>query len=153
MNEKPKRKESAMTPIIKVILIVAVATVIGCGVCFAGFFGILNTLLAPVTEVGDAFMTSLKDEDYYEAFNQLSYNLKSQSENPQRLESLVLEYDASPDGWNFNSRSVRNEFGDLSGTVRFKNGERADIVVRLQMEDGIWRITYFEFGRLSSEEL
>ena len=115
MDEKPKRKNSSPTPTVKLVLIIAVSMIVGCGVCFAGFFGILHALLAPVTEVADTFMTSMRDEDYYEAFNQLSYNLKSQSENPQRLESLVLEYTAEPDAWNFTNRSVENNYGELSG--------------------------------------
>lgn len=153
MDEKPKRKNSSPTPTVKLVLIIAVSMIVGCGVCFAGFFGILHALLAPVTEVADTFMTSMRDEDYYEAFNQLSYNLKSQSENPQRLESLVLEYTAEPDAWNFTNRSVENNYGELSGNVRLKNGEQISIWIRLQMEDGIWRVTYFEWGRFSSENL
>jgi|GEM_PF-1924209 len=153
MNEKPKREQPFHISVIRVAVIATVATVIGCGACFAIFFGVLNTLIAPITEVSDAFMTSLKDEDYYEAFNQLSFNLKSQSENPQRLESLVLEYDATPDAWNFNSQNISNTDGELSGTVRLKNGERLPIMIRLQLENEIWQVTYFEWGRLSSEDL
>lgn len=154
MNDKPKRKESASTPIIRVIAIVIVATVVGCGGCFAVFFGVLNTLLEPVTTEADIFLDAISDRDYEMAFEQLSFGLQARADNsPQRLGTLVLEYGAEPESWNFNNRSVENSFGELAGQVTLASGDKVPILLRLQLENDVWRVTYFEWGNVSSEEL
>lgn len=146
-----KNKPSAMKPILRVILIVTVVTIVGCGVCFASIFGFLNVLLAPASDVANTFLEAVRDDNYEIAYQQLSSDLKTQVEDSQRLHSLVLEYGAEPEVWFFNSQSVENNFGRFVGQATLKNGEQVDITIRLQLYDELWQVTSFEWGTITSE--
>ncbi len=153
MNEKPKRKKNTSMSPIKVIAIGVGALIVGCGACFVIFFGVLYAALSPMTGAASDYLDALRSENYEVAFDYLSFNLKQAADDPQRLGSLMLEYNALPESWNFSNQSVENNTGQVSGGVQLKNGESMSILIRLQLEDENWRVTYFEWGRFSSEDL
>jgi len=144
MKEKPKRKSSSSP--IKIIIIAIGVTVLLCVGFFVGTFALVTNLLAPASDVTHSFMEALSNDDYQVAFDMVSSSLKSEIETAENLQAIILEGNAKPESWSFNSQSVENNSGRFTGNVTFVNGVSVPIAISLVFENDEWRIISFAWG-------
>ncbi len=149
MQEKPKRKTTSKFK--KIFLSCSVFLVLCIGL-FAGMFALILPMLESLTTTTSTFMEALQDEDYELAIKQLSTDLQVRANQSNALESLIEEYDARPVSWSFNNQSFENNFGQATGRATLSNDESVAFMLRLQSGDNGWKITYFEWGYVSSEK-
>ena len=124
----------------RIILIVLA----GLAVFGLALFFILRTALGPVTETGDAFMGALRDRNDAQAYAAAAPDLQRSLGNADRLRAVVGLY--RPARWSWSSRSVRNGFGRLSGSVTYQAGNDGTAELRLVQVDGAWRVAAFQFN-------
>ena len=143
MEEKPKRKSS--TPI-KLIFGVIGISILLCVGFFVGIFALTTTLLAPASDVTHAFMEALSKDEYQVAYDLASSGLQDELGTAGNLQTIILEGDAKPASWTFNSQNVENNSGRFTGEVTMVNGESVPIAVALIYENDEWRVIAFEWG-------
>jgi len=143
MEEKPKRTSTSGFKVVIAAIIISFVLCIG---LFVGIFALTTSLLAPASDVTHGFMEALSNDDYQGAFDLFSSGLKSELETAENLQTLILEGDAKPASWTFNSQNVENNSGRFTGQVTLENGETVPIAVSLIYENDEWRIIAFEWG-------
>lgn len=151
MEEKPKKspKSSSKSAIFVVIAAIVISLVMCVGIAGAVVVLVFK-LLEPVSEAGNEFMNAIRDGDYQDVYALVDDRLKSTVEDATRLESIVLEYDAQPESWNFNSQRIENNFGEIEGTVTLEDGRTVPLMIQFVQSDGVWRITYFAWAGVAS---
>jgi hypothetical protein len=144
MEEKPKRKSSSSP--IKLILAVVGISLLLCVGFFVGIFALTTTLLAPASDLTHGFMEALSNDEYEVAFDMFSSGLKSELKTADNLQTMIIEGNAKPESWTFNSQNVENNSGRFTGQVTLINGESVPIGISLVYENDEWRIIAFEWG-------
>ena len=123
---------------------------IGCGLlliaCLA-FVGIAFVLgmggTQPAAEVGDKFLTALKDGNYAQAYKLCAPALQQKLGSVQALENLIENGKVQPVKWSFNSRSVNNDEAELEGTVTMKGNREGNVSLSLVNAGGEWQVIGF----------
>ncbi len=132
----------------KIILLIAVLALLALGACVLlvsmGVFAGLSAT-KPVADVGNAFMTALKDGDYARAYGLCSTDLQSELSSPEALQALIEEGNAQPAAWKINSRNVSDDQGQLEGTVTFTGDRSGSLSIILARADKTWKIAGFDF--------
>lgn len=124
----------------RIILIVLA----GLAVLGVALFFILKGALGPVIDAGDAFMGALRDNNDSQAYASAAPDLQQRLGSVGGLTVTIDTY--RPSQWSWSTRSVRNDIGDLSGSVTYQGGNRGTAELRLSKIDGTWRVTGFRFN-------
>lgn len=153
MEEKPKKAPKSSSSSAIVVMAAIVISVVMCVGIAGAVVVLVFKLLEPVSEAGNEFMNAIRDGDYQDVYALVDDRLKSVVEDTTRLESIVLEYDAQPESWNFNSQSIKNNFGEIEGTVTLEDGRTTPLLIQFVQLDGVWRVTYFAWAGVASDNL
>lgn len=112
---------------------------------FCGIFALVWLVLSPmVTNAGDsanAFMVALRDKDYEAAYELGTADFQNQVQHPENL-IVLLQH---PRDWQFNSFSIKNAAGRVSGSVQLDDGSSRAISIFLQQERDGWKISGINF--------
>lgn len=130
----------------KIVLIIVAVLVVLCLFC-AGI-GVLAVVLGmgatqPIADVGDQFMTALKNEDYARAYALCAPSLQQELRNAQGLANLIRNSRVQPVQWSYSSRNVNNDQGQLDGTVTFTGNREGTLQLVLTQVNGVWKIAGF----------
>jgi hypothetical protein len=146
-NDINSRKRQGRENVMRNLFFALIAIVLCCmGVVgfVAVLFLVLNTVLAPVVDRGDSFMTALKDQDYQAAYDQCSSTLQAELGSVENLQTMMQGI--QPETWSYSTRSLRNGEGRLEGTVKLVDGREMDFTLRLDEEGDQWKISAFGFN-------
>jgi len=130
----------------KMLLIIAGAVLVLCLVCVGVIVlsvGLGVGLTQPIANVGDEFMTALKNEDYTRAYNLCAPSLQQELRNPQNLANLIRNARVQPTQWSYTSRNVSNDQGQLDGSVTFVGNREGTLQLVLTQIGGTWKIAGF----------
>jgi len=130
----------------KMLLIIAGAVLVLCLVCVGVIVlsvGLGAGLTQPIANVGDEFMTALKNEDYTRAYNLCAPSLQQELRNPQNLANLIRNARVQPTQWSYTSRNVSNDQGQLDGSVTFVGNREGTLQLVLTQIGGTWKIAGF----------
>lgn len=130
----------------KIVLIIGAVLVVLC-LCCAGI-GVLAVVLGmgttqPIVDVGDQFMTALKNEDYARAYALCAPSLQQELRNAQGLANLIRNARVQPVQWSYSSRNINNDQGQLDGTVTFTGNREGTLQLVLTQVNGVWKIAGF----------
>lgn len=130
----------------KILLVLGGGLLVVCLVC-VGVIGVAFVLglgaTQPISDVGDAFMTALKNEDYATAYNLCAPALQQELRNPQGLANLIRNGNVRPMQWSYTSRNVSNDQGQLEGNVTFVGNRQGTLQLVLTQVGGTWKIAGF----------
>ena len=98
--------------------------------------------LKDVSNMGDAFMTALKDGDHAASYQMLSEDIKAEIGG----EAGWAEWAAirNFDSWKFNSNSIENDVATLVGNAKL-DGEDYVVTLIFDKIDEVWKITGISF--------
>jgi hypothetical protein len=130
----------------KIILIIVGVLLVLCLVCVG--IGVVAFALGmgatqPVADVGDQFMTALKNEDYNRAYSLCAPALQQELRNPQGLANIIRNGRVQPVSWSYSSRNVSNDQGQLEGSVTFVGNKEGTLQLVLTQVGGTWKIAGF----------
>jgi hypothetical protein len=111
---------------------------------YFGIFYFVSGVTQPVVTVGDEFMTALKSNSDARAYALCAPDLQQELGSTADLSSLVQGY--RPSEWNWDSRSIRNGVGRLSGSYTSVDGKRGTVQLTLDEVGNDWRIVSFSFN-------
>jgi hypothetical protein len=114
----------------KILLIIAGAVLVLCLVCVGVIVlsvGLGVGLTQPIANVGDEFMTALKNEDYTRAYNLCAPSLQQELRNPQNLANLIRNARVQPTQWSYTSRNVSNDQGQLGRQCDLRGKLRGNV--------------------------
>ncbi len=134
-NIAPPRRRSPLL----IIGIIVIVLLVLCGVGFFALFAVINTATQPVVDAGDAYMTALRDGNYTQAFNLSAPALQQQVTDAAGLQTALSS--KQPTSWSWNSKSVNNDQGALSGTTSYKDGTTGTVDVALSKIGNDWKVT------------
>jgi hypothetical protein len=130
----------------KILLVIAGSLLVLCLVC-AGVLVVAFTLglgaTQPISDVGDEFMTALKNEDYTRAYNLCAPALQQELRNPQGLANLIRNANVRPSQWSYSSRNITSDQGQLEGSVTFVGNREGTLQLVLIQVGGTWKIAGF----------
>lgn len=130
----------------KILLVIAGGLLVLCLVC-AGVLVVTFALgmgaTQPIANVGDEFMTALKNEDYNRAYSLCAPSLQQELRNPQGLANLIRNANVRPTQWSYSSRNVTNDQGQLDGSVTFVGNREGTLQLVLTRVGGTWKIAGF----------
>lgn len=130
----------------KILLVLGAGLLVVCLVC-VGVIGVAFVLglgaTQSISDVGDAFMTALKNEDYSTAYNLCTPALQQELRNPQGLANLIRNANVRPMRWSYASRNVSNDQGQLEGSVTFVGNREGTLQLVLTQGGGTWKIAGF----------
>ena len=142
-----------MSSTTKIILIVVGALAVLC--CIAvivillvtggGAFALFNTL-KPVSDAGDSFMGALRDSNYKAAYEICSPALQKELGTSENLRKMIEENNVKPVKWNFNSTDMKNENGELKGTVTLTENRAGSVHIYLVKTPNGWKIKSFNIN-------
>ena len=115
-----------------------VAVILACILIFVFVFVLANNLTQPMTNAGDAFMNALKAGDYDTAYGMCTTSLQQEVGDANGLKTGLLSL--QPTTWNWDSRSVTNGQGQLSGTATFSDGKSNPVSLVLQQVGNDWKV-------------
>jgi hypothetical protein len=112
-----------------------------------GAFGwLIQWAFNATQQVGDranAFMVALRDDNAEAAFALLSDSFQRDVETAENLYAALEG--RTPQDWQFNSFSVRNNVGYVTGSVTFTDGSERVVRIRLDTYEGDWWVSGFSF--------
>lgn len=118
---------------------------------FLTFARVVIDSLEPIDQVSTQFLTSIRADDYDTAFALLSTELRAKIGNPQGLRGIILEVDAIPESWEYDTHHISdNVYGEIGGMLRQKNGDRHYLTIMLRKVDEHWSISRFQWGQFES---
>jgi hypothetical protein len=110
----------------------------------AGIFFLVMRLTQPVVDVADAFMGALRDGDNNRAFQIAAPPLQRELGSAEQLGASIGAY--RPQDWSWSSRSIRNDRGNVSGSVTYQGGRTGTAQIRMSQVDGEWRVTAYRLN-------
>lgn len=119
--------------------------VLVCVVVFAIIIGGAFFLTQGVADAGDTFMTALQENRLDDAYTLFAPNLKNE------VDSEVFAGTFSNwnlESWNFSSRSVDNNQGQLSGTATI-NGDLLNVELNFEKIGDNWLLIGYDFSPTS----
>jgi uncharacterized protein DUF4864 len=125
---------------LRIALLVAVALALFVAVLL--FF--VMTLTRPVVDVGDRFMTALKEGDFPRAYALATPALQRELGSAEDFAKRAGP--ERPASWSWSSRSIRNDTGRVSGAYTARDGRPSRAELVFHWVDGEWRVTAFRLG-------
>ena len=113
--------------------------IIGCIAFFGITFFAANNLTQPMSTAGESFMTAVRDGNYAAAYALCTPALQQELGDLSEFESTMQ--DNRPTKWNFTSRQVENNSGQLDGTATLQDGSAADVRLVLDQVGGAWKVS------------
>jgi hypothetical protein len=141
-KQPPKKKRSLLSTALIIPSLIALVF-FGCVVIFAGIFIFSIVGTQAVVDVGDEFLTALRDSDYQAAYNLAAPTLQSELRNADALRVRITERRLTPQSWSFNSRSIDNNVGRASGTVTYADGREGTVNLNFINDGNAWKISGF----------
>lgn len=130
------------------VLFVGCAAVVGCLMCVglaAGIFFLVFRLTAPVADASNAFLDDVKNGNYAAAYDKCSVSLQAEFGSAEGIQRFFAQF-GKPAKWSFNSRSITNDRGEVSGSVTFEDGTKRKISLVLFKENDKWKIAGVHFN-------
>ena len=130
----------------KVLLIIGGVALVFCLLCVVFFvvvFALGMGATQPTASAGEAFMTALKNGDYAGAYNLCTPALQRELGNAAGLGTRIKNGKVEPTAWTFTSRDVKNDTGQLDGTVTFTGNREGNVTLVLAQVGGEWKISGF----------
>lgn len=129
----------------KVFLIASVGVVVlsicACIACISlgglTIFGIVAAT-QPVVDAGNDFFIEAKEGDWPTAYGLASNRLQSELGSAENLQ--VFFTDQQPQDWSFNSRSITNQTGEVSGTMTDKDGDKFSVTLTFIQDGDDWKV-------------
>jgi hypothetical protein len=106
-------------------------------------FGVMS-LTRPVVDVGDGFMTALKQGDFPRAYALATPELQRELGSAEDFAKRAGP--ERPATWSWSSRSIRNGTGRVSGAYTALDGRPSRAELVLHRVDGEWRVTAFRLS-------
>ena len=122
--------------ILVIIIVAAVAL-------FGAIGALVMGVTQPVDDAGNQFMTALQNHDMTAAYGMLSTELRDQVSEATFKDIFG---DAQVASWSFNSRSVNNDTGDLSGEATIDD-KTFKVALSFINRDGKWQLTAYHFDQ------
>lgn len=113
--------------------------IIGCIAFFGITFFAANNLTQPMSTAGESFMTAVRDGNYAAAYALCTPALQQELGDVSEFENTMQ--DNRPSKWNFTSRQVENNTGQLDGTATLQDGSEADVRLVLDQVGGAWKVS------------
>jgi hypothetical protein len=113
--------------------------IIGCIAVFGVTFFAANNLTQPMSTAGESFMTAVRDGNYPQAYALCTPALQQELGDIEEFTSTMQ--DNRPTKWNFTSRQVNNNTGQLDGTATLQDGSAADVRLVLDQVGGAWKVS------------
>lgn len=135
----PPRRRSPLL----IIGIIVVALLLVCGIGFFAIFGLALNATQPVADAGQTYMTALSNGDYSKAFDLSAPSLQQEAGNAQGLQTALSS--KQPVSWNFTSRNVNNDQGELQGTDTYKDGTTGTVDLVLSKIGNDWKVAGVHF--------
>lgn len=130
-----KDKKTIIIITILVILVIAILCVVGIATIYLS----VDRISKPVTSQGDAFLETLKAEDYNSAYAICSPDFQQKLQSVKHLEGNMEGL--TPKKWYYTHTSINGTNGELEGIVTFKNGSKGSFHFLLNQTSDGWRIT------------
>jgi hypothetical protein len=131
----PRRKRSPLLIIGGILLVL----VLLCGGGIVLLVGGVLSATQPIANVGEAYMTALRDGDYNKAFSLSDPSLQAQVKGAEGLQAALGSKQVAT--WSFTSRNITNNQGGLSGTTTYKTGESGTVDVVLTQVGNDWKVS------------
>ena len=135
----PPRRRSPLL----IIAIIVVALLVICGIGFFAIFGLALNATQPAADAGQVYMTALSNGDYQKAFDLSSPSLQQEAVNAEGLKAALSSKE--PASWNFTSRNVNNDQGELQGTTSYKDGTTGTVDIVLNKIGNDWKVAGIHF--------
>ncbi len=130
----PRRKRSPLLIIGGILLVLLVI----CGGGIAVLVGGVLNATQPIANVGDAYMTALRDGDYAKAFSLSDPSLQQEVKDAGGLQTALGSKQVAT--WSLTSRNISNNQGSLSGTTTYKTGESGTVDIALTQVGNDWKV-------------
>ncbi len=97
-------------------------------------------------EVGEAFLSALKADEYQAAFALCGEDLQRELINADNLRYEIEKYQIQPENWVFDSRRLSVDQVELSGPADFRFHPGGTFQLTLRRYDKEWKIAVFYLG-------
>jgi hypothetical protein len=134
-----KRKRGSRRLGCVAILLVVISSVVALGLVIQWAFSATSA----VGDAANAFMVALRENDPDAAFALMSESLQDEIGNAENIYAALNG--RTPQDWQFNSFSVRNNVGTVTGSVTFTDGSERVVRIRLDTYEGQWWVSGFSF--------
>jgi hypothetical protein len=131
----------------KIILIIVGVVGLVCVACIGlvvVLSGVILSATQGIADASDDYLEALKQGDYATAYDLSAPVLRADFGSVEGLQSFVAQNNFVPESWNFNSRSVVNNTGTLTGTITLQNGTVVNTEMYFQKIDDDWLVTGFD---------
>ncbi|MEO6458008.1 MAG: hypothetical protein ABIO92_07010 [Chloroflexia bacterium] len=116
----------------------------GVAVIVLGIVFLTFSLIQPIVDVGDGFMTALKTNNDAQAYALCAPDLQNKLGSVTGMSALVQDY--RPAQWSWNTRSIRNGVGRLGGSFTSTDGKSGTVQITLRQVGDNWGIVSFRLN-------
>lgn len=130
----------------KIIIIVAAVLLVACiGIIAVAAIGGLG-MTQPAADTAEAFMNALQQGNYAAAYALCAPALQQELGSADGLRAMIEKGQVKPTKWNFNSREVANNQGEVKGNVTFDDNRAGVVSIVLLNSGGAWQVVGFNLA-------